>query len=116
MVLANDPAIGHGAFNQDLLGPCSRFFVNLGDQKLPKIIGVYPNPTVDYIKIQGVNLANNGLTLFSMDGKEFPLTQFIESWNNGLDIFEINLRDIPAGTYILKISNAADGIKVVKAN
>jgi alkaline phosphatase D len=116
LVLANDPAIGHGAFNQDLLGPCSRFFVNLGDQKLPKIIGVYPNPTVDYIKIQGVNLANNGLTLFSMDGKEFPLTQFIESWNNGLDIFEINLRDIPAGTYILKISNAADGIKVVKAN
>ena len=116
LVLANDPAIGHGAFNQDLLGPCSRFFVNLGDQKLPKIIGVYPNPTVDYIKIQGVNLANNGLTLFSMDGKEFPLTQFIESWNNGLYIFEINLRDIPAGTYILKISNAADGIKVVKAN
>ena len=116
LVLANDPAIGHGAFNQDLLGPCSRFFVNLGDQKLPKIIGVYPNPTVDYIKIQGVNLANNGLTLFSMDGKEFPITQFIESWNNGLDIFEINLRDIPAGTYILKISNAADGIKVVKAN
>ena len=116
LVLANDPAIGHGAFNQDLLGPCSRFFVNLGDQKLPKIIGVYPNPTVDYIKIQGVNLADNGLILFSMDGKEFPLTQFIESWNNGLDIFEINLRDIPAGTYILKISNAADGIKVVKAN
>ena len=116
LVLANDPAIWHGAFNQDLLGPCSRFFVNLGDQKLPKIIGVYPNPTVDYIKIQGVNLANNGLTLFSMDGKEFPLTQFIESWNNGLDIFDINLRDIPAGTYILKISNAADGIKVVKAN
>ena len=116
LVLANDPAIGHGAFNQDLLGPCSRFFVNLGDQKLPKIIGVYPNPTVDYIKIQGVNLADNGLILFSMDGKEFPLTQFIQSWNNGLDIFEINLRDIPAGTYILKISNAADGIKVVKAN
>ena len=116
LVLANDPAIGHGAFNQDLLGPCSRFFVNLGDQKLPKIIGVYPNPTVDYIKIQGVNLANNGLTLFSMDGKEFPLTQFIQSWNNGLDIFEINLRDLPADTYILKISNAANGIKIVKAN
>ena len=116
LVLANDPAIGHGAFNQDLLGPCSRFFVNLGDQKLPKIIGVYPNPTVDYIKIQGVNLADNGLILFSMDGKEFPLTQFIQSWNNGLDIFEINLRDLPADTYILKISNAANGIKIVKAN
>lgn len=112
--LSNMPAIGHGSFNQALMGPCSRFFVGLSDTKNPLIIGVYPNPVTDIIKIQGLNLSGNALSLFSSNGNEVQFTQHIVSWDKGIDIIEIDFTELPKGTYLLKAPNSSKGIKIIR--
>ena len=114
--LTNNPAIGHGAFNEELLEPCSRFYVASTEITSPKVIGVYPNPSADLIKIQGINLAKSGLVLYAMNGVEIPLTKFTMSWDKGLDILEIDLSMLPNGTYFLKLPDATEGIKLIKGN
>ncbi|MFM7386681.1 MAG: alkaline phosphatase D family protein, partial [Bacteroidota bacterium] len=52
LTLANAPATGHGTFPQALAGPCSRFFVGLEEASKGVILGLYPNPSADLIKLQ----------------------------------------------------------------
>ena len=116
LTLANVPSTGHGAFPQALSGPCSRFFVGLDEAPKGVILGLYPNPSADLIKIQGINLAKSGLVLYAVNGVEIPLTKFTMSWDKGLDILEIDLSMLPNGTYFLKLPDATEGIKLVKGN
>jgi alkaline phosphatase D len=103
LILANTPAIGHGAFNQELLGPCSRFYVALAETTTPKVIGVYPNPSNDFIKLQTLNLSPKDIHIYSADGKQQQVSIEVSDWENGLTIVSLDVQKLIPGSYTITI-------------
>jgi alkaline phosphatase D len=114
LILANTPAIGHGAFNQELLGPCSRFYVALAETTAPKVIGVYPNPSTDYITIQGINITGGSLNITDLSGKRYEVARETSTWPNGLEIITLDIRTLPSGTYVLANGDLKIAMKFMK--
>jgi hypothetical protein len=114
LILANTPAIGHGAFNQELLGPCSRFYVALAETTTPKVIGVYPNPSADFIKIQGINITGDSLNITDLSGKRYEVARETSTWPNGLEIITLDIRTLPSGTYVLANGDLKIAMKFMK--
>ena len=61
------------------------------------IIGLYPNPAIDYIQLTGIT---NGIyTIFDMQGNVITKEEFIGE--------AISVSNLLSGVYILKINNIA---------
>ena len=103
LILANTSATGHGAFNQVLGGPCSRFYVALAETTTPKVIGVYPNPSNDFIKLQTLNLSPKDIHIYSADGKKQEVPIQASDWENGLTIISLDVHKLMPGSYTITI-------------
>ena len=64
---------------------------------LPETFICYPNPVRGFLIVETNKLQIDTFQLFSLDGKELPLT-FIQN----RDLYEISLRNVPSGLYILQ--------------
>ena len=114
LTLTNNPANGHGAFPQALAGPCSRFYVALAETTAPKVIGVYPNPSTDYITIQGINITGGSLNITDLSGKRYEVARETSTWPNGLEIITLDIRTLPSGTYVLANGDLKIAMKFMK--
>ena len=114
LTLTNNPANGHGAFPQALAGPCSRFFVGLEDAAKGIVLGLYPNPSADYLTIQGMNIIGGSLSITDLSGKSFDVAHETTTWPNGLEIIQLDIRTLPSGTYVLVNGNLYGAVKFTK--
>ena len=114
LTLTNTPANGHGAFPQALAGPCSRFFVGLEDAAKGIVLGLYPNPSADYLTIQGMNIIGGSLSITDLSGKSFDVAHETTTWPNGLEIIQLDIRTLPSGTYVLVNGNLHGAVKFTK--
>lgn len=114
LTLTNTPANGHGAFPQALAGPCSRFFVGLEDAAKGIALGLYPNPSADYLTIQGMNIIGGSLSITDLSGKSFDVAHETSTWPNGLEIIQLDIRTLPSGTYLLVNGNLYGAVKFTK--
>jgi alkaline phosphatase D len=114
LTLTNTPANGHGAFPQALAGPCSRFFVGLEDAAKGIALGLYPNPSADYLTIQGMNIIGGSLSITDLSGKSFYVAHETTTWPNGLEIIQLDIRTLPSGTYLLVNGNLYGAVKFTK--
>ena len=114
LTLTNTPANGHGAFPQALSGPCSRFYVGLEDAAKGIVLGLYPNPSADYLTIQGMNIIGGSLSITDLSGKSFDVAHETTTWPNGLEIIQLDIRTLPSGTYVLVNGNLYGAVKFTK--
>lgn len=114
LTLTNTPANGHGAFPQALSGPCSRFYVGLEDAAKGIVLGLYPNPSADYLTIQGMNIIGGSLSITDLSGKSFDVAHETSTWPNGLEIIQLDIRTLPSGTYLLVNGNLYGAVKFTK--
>ncbi|MFM2037876.1 MAG: hypothetical protein RL432_815 [Bacteroidota bacterium] len=112
LTLANAPAIGHGAFPQALAGPCSRFYVGLNEAPKGVILGLYPNPSADLIKLQTHQIPLETIYAVASDGTRIPLQHATSSWENGTTITSIDLSALLPGNYFLVIGSKEPSMKV----
>ncbi|MBM3424791.1 MAG: hypothetical protein FJY06_04745, partial [Bacteroidetes bacterium] len=101
LTLANAPAIGHGTFPQALAGPCSRFFVGIEDVSKGVILGLYPNPSADLIKLQTHQIPFDTFYAVASDGTTIPLQHSTSAWENGTTITSVDIQQLPSGSYYL---------------
>ena len=106
LTLANSPAVGHGAFPQALAGPCNRFFVGLNEPGSGVLVGIYPNPGNDIIKLQTYDLPIENLTLTASDGTKQKVSYTSSNWASGLTVTAIDIRNLPSGAYVLTFGKA----------
>lgn len=114
LTLTNTPANGHGAFPQALAGPCSRFYVGSEDAAKGIVLGLYPNPSADYLTIQGMNIIGGSLSITDLSGKSFDVAHETTTWPNGLEIIQLDIRTLPSGTYVLVNGNLYGAVKFTK--
>jgi alkaline phosphatase D len=112
LTLANAPAVGHGAFPQSLAGPCSRFFVGLDPTPKGIVLGLYPNPSTELIKLQTHNIPLETIYAVSSDGKVFPVKHATSSWNNGTQITAVDVGTLSLGRYLLVIGSGIGTHKI----
>jgi len=101
LTLANVPSTGHGAFPQALSGPCSRFFVGLDEAPKGVILGLYPNPSAELIKLQTYQIPLETFYAVAADGTMIPVKHATSSWDNGTNITSIDIRSLMPGSYFL---------------
>lgn len=101
LTLANAPATGHGAFPQALAGPCNRFSVGLNEAAEGIILGLYPNPSADLIKLQTHQIPLETIYALASDGTKIPLQHSTSSWENGTTITSVDIRSLMPGNYFL---------------
>jgi alkaline phosphatase D len=112
LTLANAPATGHGAFPQALAGPCNRFYVGLNEAPKGVILGLYPNPSADLIKLQTHQIPLETIYAVASDGTRIPLQHATSSWENGTTITSIDLSALLPGNYFLVIGSKEPSMKV----
>jgi alkaline phosphatase D len=101
LTLANAPATGHGAFPQALAGPCNRFYVGLNEAPEGVILGLYPNPSAELIKLQTHQIPLETIYAVASDGTRIPLQHATSSWENGTTITSVDIRSLMPGNYFL---------------
>jgi alkaline phosphatase D len=104
LTLANSPSIGHGPFLQSLADPCSRF-AGINSPDLGIIVGVYPNPANQLIKIQSYDLPIESITIYGSNGEIIKTPYSINPWSNGMTITSIDISTLNAGNYFIRINN-----------
>jgi alkaline phosphatase D len=102
--LANSPSIGHGPFLQSLAAPCSRF-AGINSPDLGIVVGVYPNPANQLIKIQSYDLPIESITIYGSNGEIIKTPYSINPWSNGMTITSIDISTLNAGNYFIRINN-----------
>jgi alkaline phosphatase D len=104
LTLANSPSIGHGPFLQSLAAPCSRF-AGINSPDLGIVVGVYPNPANQLIKIQSYDLPIESITIYGSNGEIIKTPYSINPWSNGMTITSIDISTLNAGNYFIRINN-----------
>jgi alkaline phosphatase D len=104
LTLANSPSIGHGPFLQSLADPCSRF-AGINSPDLGIVVGVYPNPANQLIKIQSYDLPIESITVYGSNGEIVKTPYSINPWSNGMTITSIDISTLKAGNYFIRINN-----------
>jgi len=104
LTLANSPSIGHGPFLQSLADPCSRF-AGINSPDLGIVVGVYPNPANQLIKIQSYDLPIESITIYGSNGEIIKTPYSINPWSNGMTITSIDISTLNAGNYFIRINN-----------
>jgi alkaline phosphatase D len=104
LTLANSPSIGHGPFLQSLADPCSRF-AGINSPDLGIVVGVYPNPANQLIKIQSYDLPIESITVYGSNGEIVKTPYSINPWSNGMTITSIDISTLNAGNYFIRINN-----------
>ena len=112
LTLANAPATGHGAFPQALAGPCNRFYVGLNEAPKGVILGLYPNPSADLIKLQTHQIPLETIYAVASDGTRIPLQHATSSWQNGTTITSVDIRSLMPGNYFLVFGRKEPSLKV----
>ena len=115
LTLANSPSIGHGPFLQSLADPCSRF-AGINSPSLGIIVGVYPNPANQLIKIQSYDLPIESITVYASNGEIIKTPYSINPWSNGMTITSIDISTLKVGNYFIRINNEnqnASGLKSI---
>ena len=103
LTLANSPSIGHGPFLQSLADPCSRF-AGINSPDLGIVVGVYPNPANQLIKIQSYDLPIESITVYGSNGEIIKTPYSINPWSNGMTITSIDISTLKAGNYFIRIN------------
>lgn len=104
LTLANSPSIGHGPFLQSLADPCSRF-AGINSPDLGIVVGVYPNPANQLIKIQSYDLPIESITIYGSNSEIIKTPYSINPWSNGMTITSIDISTLNAGNYFIRINN-----------
>ncbi len=112
LTLVNTPAVGHGILPVELSGPCSRFWVGLNDHSEGLILGFYPNPSTDLLKIQTHKIPIGKLYAIAVDGSKSELEYYSNAWENGTNITTVDIRKLKPGNYSLIFESSMDSIKV----
>ncbi|NBO61346.1 MAG: T9SS C-terminal target domain-containing protein, partial [Flavobacteriia bacterium] len=86
---------------QALAGPCSRFFVGLEDVSKGVILGLYPNPSADLIKLQTHQIPLETIYAVTSDGTTIPLQHSTSALENGTTITSVDLGGLLPGNYFL---------------
>ena len=113
LTLANSPSIGHGPFSQSLAEPCSRF-AGLNSPDLGIIVGVYPNPANQLIKIQSYDLPIESITVYGSNGEIIKTPYSINPWSNGMTITSIDISTLKVGNYFIRINNENQNTRGLK--
>jgi alkaline phosphatase D len=114
LTLANSPSIGHGPFSQSLAEPCSRF-AGINSPDLGIIVGVYPNPANQLIKIQSYDLPIESITVYASNGEIIKTPYSINPWSNGMTITSIDISTLKAGNYFIRINNENQNTRGLKS-
>jgi alkaline phosphatase D len=114
LTLANSPSIGHGPFSQSLADPCSRF-AGINSPDLGIIVGVYPNPANQLIKIQSYDLPIESITVYASNGEIIKTPYSINPWSNGMTITSIDISTLKAGNYFIRINNENQNTRGLKS-
>jgi alkaline phosphatase D len=114
LTLANSPSIGHGPFSQSLAEPCSRF-AGLNSPDLGIIVGVYPNPANQLIKIQSYDLPIESITVYGSNGEIIKTPYSINPWSNGMTITSIDISTLKVGNYFIRINNENQNTRGLKS-
>jgi alkaline phosphatase D len=114
LTLANSPSIGHGPFSQSLAEPCSRF-AGINSPDLGIIVGVYPNPANQLIKIQSYDLPIETITIYGSNGEIIKTPYSINPWSNGMTITSIDISTLKAGNYFIRINNENQNTRGLKS-
>jgi glutamine cyclotransferase len=77
--------------------------VALAETTTPKVIGVYPNPSNDFIKLQTLNLSPKDIHIYSADGKQQQVSIEVSDWENGLTIVSLDVQKLMPGSYTITI-------------
>jgi hypothetical protein len=75
----------------------------LAETTTPKVIGVYPNPSNDFIKLQTFNLSPKDIHIYSADGKQQEVPIQASDWENGLTIISLDVHKLKPGSYNITI-------------
>ncbi|MBS1549214.1 MAG: T9SS type A sorting domain-containing protein [Bacteroidetes bacterium] len=98
------------SINQSTTEAVAQSFTFLGtkDIQFKEEVKVYPNPALDFIKIQDVEHIYNKVNIFSLDGK---IVRSMDIRNN-----EIPVADLQTGTYLMEMigKNTTKKIKFIK--
>ena len=86
----------------------------MAETTAPKVIGVYPNPSTDYITIQGINITGGSLNITDLSGKRYEVARETSTWPNGLEIITLDIRTLPSGTYVLANGDLKIAMKFMK--
>ena len=103
LTLSNAAALGHGAFPQNLLGPCNRFSVEVNQLNAPILVGMYPNPSHDFIKLQTFNCSPTEIHMYASDGTQQQVPTEVAHWENGLTIVSLDIQKLKPGSYTLTL-------------
>ena len=114
LTLANSPSIGHGPFSQSLAEPCSRF-AGINSPDLGIIVGVYPNPANQLIKIQSYDLPIESITVYGSNGEIIKTPYSINPWSNGMTITSIDISTLKVGNYLIRINNENQNTRGLKS-
>jgi alkaline phosphatase D len=114
LTLANSPSIGHGPFSQSLADPCSRF-AGINSPSLGIIVGVYPNPANQLIKIQSYDLPIESITVYASNGEIIKTPYSINPWSNGMTITSIDISTLKVGNYFIRINNENQNARGLKS-
>ena len=114
LTLANSASIGHGPFLQSLADPCSRF-AGINSPDLGIIVGVYPNPANQLIKIQSYDLQIESITVYALNGEIIKTPYSINPWSNGMTITSIDISTLKVGNYFIRINNENQNTRGLKS-
>ena len=71
------------------------------DKAKNKVLRIYPNPSTDYIKIEGITDINSIVTIQNIEGKILLEKMFADIKNDRIDI-----KDFAKGVYFVKVFSA----------
>jgi hypothetical protein len=97
-----------------LAEPCSRF-AGINSPSLGIVVGVYPNPANQLIKIQSYDLPIESITVYGSNGGIIKTPYSINPWNNGMTITSIDISTLKAGNYFIRINNENQNTRGLKS-
>jgi hypothetical protein len=65
------------------------------------ILGLYPNPSAELIKLQTYQIPLETFYAVAADGTMIPVKHATSSWDNGTNITSIDIRSLMPGSYFL---------------
>ena len=101
---ANSASNGHGSFSVPLMQECINTTSNTEIEDI-MVLGLYPNPSIDFITIQFNDNKSSSfnLKIIDLSGKELITKEITPKNISGLLYSKISTKNLKSGTYILQL-------------